>query len=949
MKENLNLFEAFRALNDTTKNDLATSKKHKPVAEGVSYSLRDRDQISSAKEFREEDKKDVTLEVIDPEADALNHLKDYSDYIGEIILQCNVCKATKFVKLKDLKKQEDVSFDKVTIYNCDEECPHCHSQGKGYTLVGQVGKAVSEEDVHNNEDTLERPANENEESEEDTASFENDLNTEEVKLDKNSEEEVDSKEDENTGDEDIKDDEIKNESLYEEDEEDETPYDETSAHEDEDEGKRVIKFSSLFDDKDELKDLLRAKLKTKKEKVKEAKHSEKKKRITEALNRKSQKRIKESLDLNSWEGSINSFLDKFTNNDSDIKINLLSTEGNDIATYSSPEEIPFDYSIENIVKWSTNDDYILMDVEDAAEDNYKIGSTISSLFGNYKDEDKTTFLLTYHSETDSMENEITNLNELLESFGDKILSGAISVRTLNFYIDRKGKEKTYNSKEDIFTEHLIKQNGLKESKLTTSGSVENFIRESIESKEDLDKVYENFVLPLNDASLEKEFKYITGYRDETDLFLESKGIDVDKFKAYLEESDKVEEYLEKDSKKEINEEFWKSAVNRKELTQLIGILQESNLPFIVKKSLNEDYRYDIYLKKNLSESAEDDYQNEKREADLKIKHKETVKLTEEPNDLSFRHTGLASIEQPENVEAEIVNGRRHRPTTSLATTDATEFDTMIVNKVERIADDIHDSIKSNYNVDVPENLIVADIIQDLRLVGGAISAQELENTPANQVTKELYRQFEETFDGMDTIISILTGEEVHTPRAERLMSAVRSLDSRNYSSEYIEQAISSPQFLGMSVNGMVPYIDSAEITRKNMSKVQSLPSYRRRNPAISSYNPYEDERRQALTGGNERTAIGNRNRRGLPENFNTDKFEESINEYLRRTYDGNMVYTNSSAKRLSEAIIIKGELTSEEKTLPIKWTITKDRREGYNVSNTISKERIKLSESYNLK
>ena len=535
--------------------------------------------------------------------------------------------------------------------------------------------------------------------------------------------------------------------------------------------------------------------------------------------------------------------------------------------------------------------------------------------------------------TDDAKTKECDFEEVLDRYGNSRLDGGLYLRSINFYVDQEAEEEedTFIPFEEKLIRQIVKENNLRESRLHTPNSVENFISESIYEREDLDKVYEQYVKPLNNKSLERVFKENLGYKDDVDLFLESKGISSEKFNEFLELGNKKFEKFEEEcetcpnckkpikectcgKEEELNEELWKSARDRKELGTLVSILQESKMKYVVKRSANENYRYDIYLKKNLNESVEDEYQTRKADADETIENGGTVKLTEEPNE-------LAPIEQPEYVDAEVVDGRRHRTSTAVTTQGTTDFDRQVIQKIERIADDIHDSIKNNYDVDVPYNILVADIVRDLKLVGGAISPEELENTPEDQVTAELYRQFEETFDGIDVILSILSGQEVHTDRAERLMTCVHALDTKNFSTEYIEQGISSPQFLGMAANGMVPYVNAAEITRKNWDKLQALPSYRRRNPRISAYNPYEDERRNQLPGGQRQASIGNRRVGALPnrrdEDFDTDQFEENVNEYLRDTYEENMVYTNDKAEVIDEGYIIHGTLDGEEKSLPI--------------------------------
>lgn len=969
--EQFSMLEAFMALDDL-KDERTESRRSRKLKEGNTYSLHDSKQMGDAHDFREADNKNVTLEVIDTDADTLEHLKDPSDYIGEVILQCAVCKATKFVKLDSLIKNDTNAEDQVDIYNVEEECPHCHSKGRGYILIGQVGKATEEttqeaEENKEEQDASEKEAETQEPETEEEASFSNDESSDEAKLDNTESKEEEPEEfdwdTENTEEEEPEE-ESKNESL--EEEEEETPWDETDSHEDEDLGKKTIKASSLLDDKEELKAALRAHMKNKnKDKVHESlfnkiyRQSLNEARVGKiSLDRIRRRETPIEEDLSASTVTIGDFLNTLVAGAA--KVNICSDNSKRVIKSLSEEEVLESFELSNtpFYHWSTEDDYI--DVSVSRNGSFYI----DQVFEKFVDNDNTFIvddIVDDYLFTDDAETKECDFQGLLDTYSNSRLDGGLYLRSINFYVNQEAEaeEDTFISFDEQLIREIVRKNNLRESRLHTPNSVENFILESICEREDLDKVYEQYVKPLNNRTLERVFKENLGYKDDVDLFLESKGISPDKFNEFLENKNKkTEDECETcpDCKKpikectcgkeeELNEELWKSARDRKQLGTLVSILQESNMKYVVKRSTNENYRYDIYLKKNLNESVEDDYQTRKADADKTIENKGTVKLTEEPNE-------LAPIEQPEHVDVEVVDGRRHRMSTAVTTEGTTDFDREVIHKIERIAGDIHDSIKNNYDVDVPENILVADVVRDLKLVGGAISPEELENTPEDQVEAELYRQFVETFDGIDIILSILSGQEVHTDRAERLMASVHALDSENFSTDYIEQGISSPQFLGMAANGMVPYVNAAEITRKNWDKVQALPSYRRRNPEISRYNPYEDERATQLTGGQRQASIGNRRVGALPhrrdEEFDTDKFEENVNEYLRDMYEENMVYTNDKAEVIDEGYIIHGTLDGEERSLPINWTLKKC-KEGYMVTNTLSEESLTLNEEYKLK
>ena len=157
-RQNLTLLEAFAAL-----EDLEDEEIQMPINEGKAFKLRDTADMEKAEEFLEEQgKKEVSLEVIDVDADSLDHLKNNEEYVGQMILQCNSCRANRFISAEDLVESESDS----EIYNIEDECPHCHGVGNGFHLIGQVGKVPEKEE----------------------ASFENDSLTDEPKFDNDVEE-----------------------------------------------------------------------------------------------------------------------------------------------------------------------------------------------------------------------------------------------------------------------------------------------------------------------------------------------------------------------------------------------------------------------------------------------------------------------------------------------------------------------------------------------------------------------------------------------------------------------------------------------------------------------------------------------------------------------------------------------------------------------------------------
>lgn len=86
--------------------------------------------IEELKDFRDSDDSDDTIEVIDPEAENKEEIKD--SYVGKIICQCNVCKSLVYFDKDNIQIDEENG-----TVNADEECPFCFTNS-GYSIVGEV-------------------------------------------------------------------------------------------------------------------------------------------------------------------------------------------------------------------------------------------------------------------------------------------------------------------------------------------------------------------------------------------------------------------------------------------------------------------------------------------------------------------------------------------------------------------------------------------------------------------------------------------------------------------------------------------------------------------------------------------------------------------------------------------------------------------------------------------
>ena len=142
-----NMMDAFLALKDIDDEDIDVSsmiRAKQDLTEARLYSVNaPQSELEEASEFLNKHDEETSLEVIDADADSVNHLKNKESYIGQAILQCRRCKAKSFINMDDLVADDE---DDPEIYNVETECPNCKEVGAGFDLIGQVGKMPSEED-----------------------------------------------------------------------------------------------------------------------------------------------------------------------------------------------------------------------------------------------------------------------------------------------------------------------------------------------------------------------------------------------------------------------------------------------------------------------------------------------------------------------------------------------------------------------------------------------------------------------------------------------------------------------------------------------------------------------------------------------------------------------------------------------------------------------------------
>lgn len=122
-------------------------KSNKQINESESIDLTDKEDIKKGKKLlKAEDEEPEEEQIVDVDAETVTELKD--SYIGNVILQCPVCRTLLYKKPEALQQDEE----DVEIYNKEEDCPHCGAKD-GFELVGQVASLNVDAEEENEDST----------------------------------------------------------------------------------------------------------------------------------------------------------------------------------------------------------------------------------------------------------------------------------------------------------------------------------------------------------------------------------------------------------------------------------------------------------------------------------------------------------------------------------------------------------------------------------------------------------------------------------------------------------------------------------------------------------------------------------------------------------------------------------------------------------------------------
>lgn len=986
------LTDAFLALRDVSDDEVSGMLKNpRSLSEGTAISLNaSKEELDDAKELLNQDSDDIELEVIDPDADSLAHLRDKKDYIGQIILRCNRCKSNRFIDADKLV--EDESGD----YNVEDECPFCHSSGDGYEIIGQVGKVADK--ASDESETEENAAEDStiEDTAEDSAevTLDNDAKEDEVSF------ENDFKETSDDGAAEVE----SEETVEAEANDDDEDFLNRKLTVPEDEEKDGMETDSVDDTDDELPEESEDKKDDEDDDVKESfipksmyesvKHNNYSKeawlmnKVIESMNNedayygswlyiwpdgeKEEDVIYDFGDKESFDELRDEFIDtykayhsdglfdpdedtiayahkqdhllglspidifrssdiseSFTNSfDSEsmkdlfdiiidpdtinvVEIYDSSDDKNDKLVYKGTyDEIPLSMKGSKVTNFGVGPNEALRCDIDSSEDEY--GKNLGKVLASYR-QNSGDIELCDRGDKDA-EITVDNSDDAITNYGYKHVVAIQPPQVLRIYCicPEYSAIEDYDDKYQDANMDLIRNiytaNNLSEYKQDKPLTNEYWIKECVMEKDDLQLIYEQFV-EGHGAKLINQFKSVTGYKTELDEVAERHGLDLSKLSesASCCEEDECEETKcdddcedsedesesadDMDESKRCTKTVKRDFKTRKELSEAIAECKNNNKPYTIRRSSKPGFRYEL--------------------------------VEASSNELST-----------EVIDNDVIVAN--------ATPEFSVEERKVLNKIYDISKDIAEAIENNYNITADESVIAADIIQDLNLIAERIRPEDLPDTVANAATKQMYANYSEFYDFVDAFMSAVTGESIHTTPAEKLLVAIRALNSPAFSKENINRLIGSEKFIDAVRSGDIAYV-----------RPEMLPS-----PADESLECDSDECEECegYAGCDDCEDCDDEDY----VDIDIEQFESDINEYFNSEYDDTVYFTADDGSIDSDGnIVIDGTVMSEGVDSKIRFTfkpqtklnesIAKDgvnesiKNISYIVTNNISEETFEFT------
>lgn len=1056
MRENdeMSILDAFCALNEIDDEDLPKVKSTKAVNEGKSFPVMNSQAMQEAKDFRESDDGDVTLEVIDANADSIEHLKDKKEYVGQVILSCQKCQSKHFVDMDKL-----VASENEEIYNVDDECPFCGSTGTGFKILGQVGKF----DEDQPEETAEPEAVESEEgvvpdeTEPLQASEENtdtDMPTlDDLAFDNEESESEETAEESNEGDETETEEETEVEVDNKIDDEEKDGM-ETESNEDEDEVENTFgeeyeeEFEEDHDDNSYFKEFnLTAKekeaLKNKPEETEEQPAPRKKLKL---------RFMKESIQGK----TVNDLFDRIANPEACKDIEVLTAKGDSIFRGSYNELTPTLLN-QKLISFNVADSMLVLNT-DSDIDAYEPGAeTVAEVLDKFDGKFNNITVFDESSDEDIL---TSDKKEVVAIYGELPSISIEAPKVLVLVIDGNNIKPLDTVEEEVdeltaLEEDIFRTNNLSSRKVTNPKCDEYWIHESLVTGEDLKLVYEHFV---KGTDLVEHFKKVTGYRDALDEAYDQvnetapRNDNVEEAKKAAEEllnSNKafaviygyrgrdgkffaLQEPLVCDTQRELK--YATDAVMNRyhpsgslyvvynsapfgqtnesvEITTTAATNMEVDDEFILVSS--EDHNIKVKSsegsKVNVNddgsvEIAENDIENEEPKVDDDVQElpddevtevepvpapEETAEEEVEENIKSFitrkelseavkelkaagkdykvRRSNKAGYRYDliEDVDFDkvsnlvkgdgqmvVIGGDDDEEEIETPEIETSAEEKEFVDKLSHIAEKIYSEIQKVFGVDADMNLIVDDIVNDIKIVAGIGDIEALEDPNARTYAQN--------------IANSLRSEE------EGIQAALEKLNSPEFSDRRIEQIIAHPMFAELAAQGKVPYLDlrdkededdDLELIDDEAEEIEESKNCCEADCCEKSDEECDQEEVCEKCGHKvsecsckdrncdqeEKEVLAEKSEENEVE-MDIEKFDEEINEYFNESYDETILYSTSEGYVDSQGnILLKGVLESEDKIANVNFTLEPSKRmnEGveetiYTVTNNLSNEKFEF-------
>ena len=522
----MSMLDAFLALEDVKDEDVFTEKEIKKIKglrrlkEAKDFAVNNSLDMDKAEDFIEEgkQKEDVELTVIDPDADTVDHLKNNSEYVGQYLLKCRACQNTKFIDGDKLNATtlEGEDFER---YNVEDECPHCHSVGKGFELIGQVGK------VPEAEPEVEVP---NDSLTDDEVKFDNDLvdqepevNPEvpEVTPEEDEEPAAELDYDETTAEDDTADmeapqlgDEVSDEVEYDDTEEKPVEEPEEEHKDDSLTNDEIDKYFGF-----ELED--------------EPKKEEKK-----------EESLEEDIDEEEiMSEHLDEFLDHIVEPWDIEDVVVINLDDDEKTVFSgSFEDLPETIKDSEFASFNVGEGRLTVnvDITDDAE------PTLRDALAMFDDDFNDKIDIWDQSTGDNV---FTGTKETcLQEYGDSAFLSFEAPEKL--VLNLRNVEMTYfenvevpmkegldlSVPEDELIYNVFVENGFRDSRIDKKDTPEFWIAQCIRNKDDLDVIYKNYIFNKG-SDLIRQFKEVTGYKDEIERKADEYLFDPEEEKNFVED------------------------------------------------------------------------------------------------------------------------------------------------------------------------------------------------------------------------------------------------------------------------------------------------------------------------------------------------------------------------------------------------------------------------------